>query len=180
MKEKDLMRKKSPVGLKIVIISLAIIAFLFFNILIRTYLCIPYRVQLGSMEPTLHGDNMVLVNKVVYQIHSPRRGDIVVFNLPDKSFYTRYIKRIIGIPGDSVEIKDGYVYINDVKIQEPYLDSETPGQYGPRKLGLAEYFVLGDKRDNTFDSREFGPIQMKDIMGKAFFILLPYEDAKFL
>ena len=144
---------------------------------IRQYIFQPYRVQMGSMMPTLKENDLVLVDKIEYKLRDPKRGDVIVFRPPtlDNVFY---IKRVIGVPGDVVEVKDGFVYINQEKIMEPYLVVETPGIYGPKVLNIDEYFVMGDHRNNSLDSREFGPIQYQSIAGKAFFVLWPAKDLK--
>jgi len=157
----------------ILTISIALIL----SFAIRQYAFQPCRVQMGSMLPTLRENDLVLVNKIDYRLHTPIRGDIVIFHPPtlSKDFY---IKRVIGVPGDMVEIKDGFVFINTEKINEPYLQIETPGIYGPKKLGRDEYFVMGDHRNNSLDSREFGPIKLGSITGKAFAVIWPFADLK--
>lgn len=161
------------------LIIFGLIVFFIFPVLVRAFLFIPFRMQMGSMSPTIHEGDMMIVNKLVYRFHNPTKGDIVVFHPPNNpEIY--YVKRVIGVPGDSVEIKDGFVFINEIKIQEPYLVFETPGKYGPKKLETDEFFVLGDHRNNSLDSREFGPIKFKSILGKAILILFPSENVKFL
>lgn len=157
----------------LITISLALVLSLF----IRHYLYQPCRVQMGSMQPTLYENDLVLINKFDYLLHTPQRGDIVVFQPPTVA-KDLYIKRLIGLPGDIVEVRTGFVYINNEKIEEPYLSIETPGQYGPKKLGTDEFFVMGDHRNNSLDSREFGPINLKSISGKAFLVIWPLKDLK--
>jgi signal peptidase I len=147
--------------------------------LVRQFLFQPYRVQMGSMLPTLHENNLIIVNKIVYRYRSPSRGDIVVFRPPNNA-QVFYIKRVIGLPGETIEVKEGKVYIENEQIKESYLSIETPGIFGPRKLQKGEYFVMGDHRNNSLDSREFGPIQFSAISGKAVFILWPPKDVKVL
>lgn len=156
---------------------LTIIVALILSFVIRQYAFLPCRVQMGSMTPTLRENDMVLVNKIDYRLHTPIRGDVVVFHPPtlSKDFY---IKRVIAVPGDMIEIKDGYVFINDVQIKETYLVFETPGNYGPKKMEKDEYFVMGDHRNNSLDSREFGPIKLSSISGKAFFVIWPISELK--
>ena len=157
--------------------TLTITIALILSFVIRQYAFQPCRVQMGSMMPTLRENDLVLVNKLDYHLHTPIRGDIVVFHPPTLSS-DFYIKRVIGIPGDIVEIKEGYVIINSEKIKEPYLSIETPGNYGPKKLETDEYFVMGDHRNNSLDSREFGPIKLGSISGKAFVVIWPFADLK--
>jgi signal peptidase I len=150
--------------------------------LVRQFLFQPYRVQMGSMLPTLHESNLIIVNKLIYRFNPPNRGDIVVFRPPNNAGPgVFYIKRIIGLPGESIEIKDGNVFVNNEQIkEETYLNIDTPGIFGPRKLQKDEYFVMGDHRNNSLDSREFGPVQFSAISGKAVFILWPPKDVKVL
>ena len=148
-----------------------------FSLVIRQFAFQPCRVQMGSMTPTLKENDLVLVNKIDYRFSTPKRGDVIVFRPPTLTT-DFYIKRVIGIPGDMVEVKDGYVYINETKIVEPYLVIETPGNYGPTKLETDQYFVMGDHRNNSLDSREFGPIEFKSISGKAFVVIWPPKDLK--
>lgn len=148
--------------------------------LVRQFLFQPYRVQMGSMLPTLHENNLIIVNKLIYRYQSPSRGDIVVFRPPNNTGVF-YIKRVIGLPGETVEVKEGKVFINNEQINEmTYLSIETPGIFGPKVLKKGEFFVMGDHRNNSLDSREFGPIQFSAISGKAVFILWPPGDVKVL
>jgi len=140
--------------------------------LIRSFLFQPYRVQMGSMLPTLHENDLIIVNKLTYRFNEPNRGDIVVFHPPNGSSVF-YVKRVIGLPGETIEIRNGEVLINGVPLKEDYLSVATPGIYGPRTLGQDEYFVMGDHRNNSLDSREFGPINKKSIIGKASIVLWP-------
>jgi signal peptidase I len=148
-----------------------------FSLAIRQYAFQPCRVQMGSMMPTLQENDLVLVNKIDYRFNTPKRGDVIVFRPPTLTT-DFYIKRVIGLPGDMVEVKNGKVYINQEIIDEPYLIIETPGNYGPTKLETDQYFVMGDHRNNSLDSREFGPIQLKSISGKACIVLWPPKDLK--
>jgi signal peptidase I len=125
------------------------------------------------MEPALRDGQYLLVNKLAYKFSHPRRGDIVVFPSPQDRRRV-LIKRIVGLPGEEVAIVSGQVYINGVALDEPYiLKANANGSWGPRVLGPNEYLVLGDNRDNSNDSRSFGPISEEDIIGKAWFSLWP-------
>lgn len=148
--------------------------------LVRQFLFQPYRVQMGSMLPTLRENNLIIVNKLVYRYQIPSRGDVVVFRPPNNAGVF-YIKRIIGLPGETVEVKEGKVFINNEEIKEDtYLKIETPGIFGPKKLQKGEFFVMGDHRNNSLDSREFGPIKFSAVSGKAVFVLWPPKDVKIL
>jgi signal peptidase I len=131
-----------------------------------------YKIEGKSMEPSLYNGQYLLVNKLPYRLgRDPERGDVVVFHAwgEDKDF----IKRVIGLPGDEVEIRDPEVYVNDQRLQERYLDQGTTGSYGPIVLGADEYFVLGDNRGNSSDSRSHGPLPRDKIVGKAWLTYWP-------
>lgn len=140
--------------------------------LIRNFLFQPYRVQMGSMLPTLKENNLIIVNKITYRFNDPKRGDIVVFRPPNGS-KVFYVKRIVALPGETIEIRNGEILINGIPIQEDYISIETPGVYGPLTLSKDEYFVMGDHRNNSLDSREFGPISKESIIGKAALVFWP-------
>lgn len=140
--------------------------------LIRNFLFQPYRVQMGSMLPTLKENNLIIVNKITYRLNDPKRGDIVVFHPPNGS-KSPYVKRIIALPGETIEIRNGEILINGIPIEEDYISIATPGVYGPLTLGKDEYFVMGDHRNNSLDSREFGPISKESIIGKAALVFWP-------
>ncbi|MDQ3799688.1 MAG: signal peptidase I [Acidobacteriota bacterium] len=146
-------------------------------ILLGVFVAQPVVVEGTSMLPQLHDGERLLVNKLVYyKIQNVswghiERGDIVVFwypKEPDKS----YVKRIIGLPGEMVEVRNGVVYINGEQMREPYLSAEhnqTLGSFPPKKVDEHYYFVMGDNRDNSSDSRYWGLVPEKYVYGKAFF-----------
>jgi signal peptidase I len=123
------------------------------------------------MEPNLDVGQRLLINKVAYQFHEPERGDIIVFRHSDSK--TDYIKRIIGLPGDILEIKGGVVYINGSKLVEPYI--QDPPRYTLNQLTIGEdnYFVLGDNRNNSNDSHHGWTVLREDIVGKAWLSIWP-------
>jgi signal peptidase I len=148
-------------------------------IVIQNFIAQPYKVQMNSMERTLEPDQYVLVDKLTPRFDSYNRGDIVVFDPPadwgDRS--TPYIKRVIGEPGDKVEIReDGLVYVNGVALLEPYLYADIAGnpQVTTAPLDEAtwtvpegELFLMGDHRQNSADSRTFGPVPIDRVIGRA-------------
>jgi len=163
---------------KVVIISLAII------IPVRYFLIQPFYVKGASMEPNFHDHEYLIINEIVYRFFEPQRGDIVVFRYPkDPSQY--FIKRIIGLPGEKVKIKDNKVYIyndqypNGIAINEDiYLADEEPTpNIGKTEfiLGQGEYFVLGDNREASLDSRKFGTVSRRLIIGKAWVRGWPFD-----
>jgi signal peptidase I len=127
----------------------------------------------SSMEPTLHDGQYLIITKIAYWFHSPGRGDIVVLH-PPTSVGEDYIKRIIGLPGEQIQVRDGQVWVNGAALDEPYVAS-APGYSGSWTLGDDEYLVLGDNRNNSSDSHSWGPIQEGSIVGKAWFSYWPPE-----
>lgn len=130
-----------------------------------------FYVRGSSMEPSLHNGQYLIVSKISYLFGEPRRGDVVVFVAPGNG-KEDYIKRIIGLPGEEVEIRDGAVWINGYRLEEPYLKSPIP-YTGSWTLGPDEYFVLGDNRANSSDSHSWGPLPRKNIIGKAWLCYWP-------
>src|SRR5512136_1110739 len=134
-----------------------------------------YTVVMSSMEPNFQQGECIMVSKVVYRSSGPQRGQVIIFNPPFESPHP-YIKRLIGLPGETVEIRDGQVFINDISIDEPCIFPE-PAQnnkdYGPKVLSDDEYFVLGDNRNNSNDSRSGWTVPRNNIIGKAWFIYWP-------
>lgn len=154
------------------LISLAI--FLFVYVLLVQ----PHRVKGESMVPSFEDGELLLTEKVSYRFGEPQRGDIIVFEAPIGR-RVDFIKRIIGTPGDEIEVKGGSVYINGVKLTENYINVPTQGEESV-KLGSDEYFVLGDNRGASSDSRVFGSIKRKAIRGRVWFVYWPIvETGKF-
>lgn len=125
-----------------------------------------------SMEPNLSERQRLIIDKFTYRFfHSPRRNDIIVIKLPDMD--ELLVKRIVGLPYETIAIENGVVYINNVRIEEPYPHEVYPQNMPARQLGALEYFVLGDNRGNSNDSRAFGPIMREDIKGRVWFRYWP-------
>jgi signal peptidase I len=172
-------------------------------------LVLPYEVEGASMTPNLHDRERVLVNRsvyvhfdlnrvlnvipgvnrtgtdIIYPFHAPQRGDVVVLNPPLNHPTQPYIKRVVGLPGETVTFRDGYVYINGQKLDEPYIGGPITscdvgsGCYEGR-VPDGEVYVLGDNRDNSSDSRVFGFVKIDDIVGKAWFANWPLDQIGFL
>lgn len=178
---------------------LVVIAFAL-AILLKTFVVQAFYIPSGSMLPTLEVRDRVLVNKLVYRIRAPRRGEIIVFAQrrdEDRSFLDRvksvftegfggqtsaekdFIKRVIALPGETIEVRDGTVLITPpggepFALDEPYVTAEVDAApYGPETVPEGTYFVLGDNRPNSSDSRFIGPIARGDIIGKAFVRVWP-------
>lgn len=135
-------------------------------LLINVFLAQATRVYGQSMEPTLHTDQRLVIEKVSYYFHIPNRGDIVVLRPAEKGG-EMLIKRVIGLPGETLEIRDGLVYINGQPLNEPYLATKPRGNYGPVVIPPDHVFVMGDNRNFSNDSRSFGPVPIERIVGRA-------------
>jgi signal peptidase I len=127
-----------------------------------------------SMEPTLHSSQRVVVEKVTYRfLHGPRRGDIVVINLPEQT--DMLIKRVVALPGETVEVRAGKVYVDGELLEENWTTTPGGGSYGPKIIPPLHIFVLGDNRGASNDSRSFGPVAIEHVVGHAWFSYWPLE-----
>lgn len=145
-------------------------------LLINVFVGQATRVEGQSMEPNLHTDQRLVVEKVSYRFHGPQRFDIVVLKLPDQG-EDLLIKRVIGLPGETIEIKDGSVYINGQVLDEPFVAQQMrPDRDSQVTIPPLCVFVLGDNRNHSNDSRSFGPIPIENIVGRAWVSYWPLED----
>jgi signal peptidase I len=175
-------------------VVLALVVFLVIQTSIQNF-----KVEGSSMHPTLEGGQYLLVNKLVYfridkerlsrmipfwratyaehsfAVHPPQRGEVIVFHFPrDPS--RDFVKRVIGLPGDRVEIRNGTVFVNRQALNEPYLTSRDTSNMGQVSLRDGEYFVLGDNRRGSNDSRNWGPVPEEHILGKVWIIYWPLSN----
>lgn len=144
---------------------------------IRQFVAEARYIPSGSMLPTLQINDRLIVDKISYRFNSPQRGDIVVFSptssLEKQNFHDAFIKRVIGLPGDKVEVKNGRVLINDKPIAESYIEEAPQYQWRPEMIGLPDrvptdsYLVLGDNRNNSYDSHYWGYVPREKIIGRA-------------
>ena len=150
---------------------------------VRTYIAQPFIVDGESMSPNFHTGHYLIIDELSYRFHAPQRGDVVVLRYPlDTSRF--FLKRIVGIPGDHIVIKNGKVYItndanpNGYVLNEPYQNQATfpAGQFKDVILEQDEYFAMGDNRAGSSDSRAWGILPRKDIIGHALFRLFPVKD----
>ena len=158
-----------------------------------------FRVEGSSMRPTLEEDQFLLVNKIVYlridrdsitrllpfidddgdetffAFHPPKRGEVIIFHFPrDPS--RDFVKRVIAVPGDTVEIRRGQVYINGIALDEPYITHPDTRSVAPTRIGPEFYYVLGDNRGSSNDSRDWGPVPTENIIGRAWVSYWPLEN----
>jgi len=164
----------------VVIVAAALLAAL----LIKTFLLQAFYIPSDSMNPTLVRRDRVLVNKLRYHFHDVHRGDIVVFKRPpgeNDPQIKDLIKRVIGLPGDTIEGRDGQILVNGRVLHEPYTAKNSPmSDFSARKIGPGHYFVMGDNRGNSKDSRVFGPIAKSLIVGRAFIRVWPISKISLL
>ena len=147
---------------------IALLLFLMVNILTARI-----RVEGISMEPSLQDGQFVVVNRLAYNSKEPLRGDVVVFYYPQNPS-RRFIKRVIGLPGDTISIQSGQVYVNGVVLEEPYVAAEANFS-GDWTVEYGKVFVLGDNRNNSSDSPDWGGLPINEIIGKAIFVYWPLE-----
>lgn len=155
-------------------LAIVLATVLFVVTFLRSYVIEPYVISGVSMEPTFVDSERLLITKFAPRWESLGRGDIVIFQSP-KEAEKRLIKRIVGLPGETVVIQDGHVYVNGAALLEPYLDPSAHdySQMRPVTLAPDEYFVLGDNRDRSNDSRMIGPIAKAAMIGKALVAFYP-------
>ena len=148
-------------------------------LVIRFFFFETFLVEGTSMHPTLQHHERLIVNKIVYNFKEPEQGDIIVFNY---SFRRDFIKRIIGLAGDEVEIRNGNLYVNEKLQDEPYIQDQVMYDFGPVVVPHGEIFVLGDNRDNSMDSRDpaVGSISLERVKGKAMLVFWPFSNAGLL
>jgi signal peptidase I len=170
----------------VVTIAIAVAAVL----AIKAWVVNPYRIPSSSMEPTLHcaapepgceagSSDRVLANRFIYRFRDPSRGDIVVFRTPEQAVERcgaggTFVKRLVGLPGDRIALERGVLRINGEREDEPYVNGGPPGpDFAVRTLGPDEYFMMGDNRAQSCDSREWGPVNRADLIGPVFAVYWP-------
>jgi signal peptidase I len=158
---------------------------------IKEWVVNPYRIPTSSMEPTLHCagvgagctarfSDRVLANRFIYHLKDPERGDVVVFETPERARRDcgaggTFVKRIIGLPGETWEMRNGFVFIDGRRLEEPYMkaDRRDGDTHPPKRIPEDNYFVMGDNRGSSCDSRVWGPLARDDLIGKVFAIYFP-------
>lgn len=138
---------------------------------IRTLVAEARYIPSSSMEPTLEINDRLIIEKISYRFRTPRRGDVVVFSPTDKlreqNFKDAFIKRVIGLPGETVEVRGGTVYVNGEALREKYIEEAPDYKYGPVEVPRDRYLVLGDNRNNSYDSHYWGFVPRDNLIGRA-------------
>ncbi len=136
----------------------------------------PYRIAGASMEPNFSESQFLLVNKLAYLLDEPARGDVIIFHHPDGSGLD-IIKRVIGVPGDTIEVRQGQLFINNLPTREPYPVLPAAYDASPVLVGTGMLYVLGDNRADSADSHTWGVLSQTNLIGKAWLSLLPLNTA---
>ena len=188
--------------------ALLVVTAIVLAVVLRGTVAEAFRIPSGSMEPQLDIGDRVVVSRTAYRLHDPRRGDVVVFDCPEtagcaaaphdalpiRALHTvmeavllrepqpeEYIKRVIGLPGDTVQGKDGAVFVNSRRLIEPYLPPGTvTSDFGPEKVEPHHLWLMGDNRGNSSDSRVFGQVDQGTVVGRAMFRIWPPWRTAFL
>ncbi len=144
-------------------------------LVLRYFVVEIFLVEGDSMYPTLSHSERLVVNKFIYRFRDPERHEIVVFEHTENK---DFIKRVVGLPGEKIEIKNGQVYVNGQAVEKDYRVTDYNGRYGPEEIPEEKYFVLGDNRNNSMDSRStsVGFVHKDEIKGKAFFVFWPLDE----
>jgi len=151
--------------------------------IIRLFVIQPFIVDGQSMEPGFQNNDYLITEKVSLHFKQPERGEMVILRPPDNPG-VNYLKRIIGVPGDTIDIKGGYVFVNDKKISEPYIDGQKTVTPNNEELKITlkqnEFFAMGDNRNHSRDSREIGPIPKQNIVSHVWIRLFPFNKIKII
>ena len=146
---------------------------------IRTFVAEARYIPSESMLPTLEVNDRLIIEKVSYHFKNPQRGDVVVFNpteiLQQQNYKDAFIKRVIGVPGDTVQVSGGTVFINGEALEEDYINEAPEYDYGPVTIPEEHYLVLGDNRNNSYDSHYWGFVPREKLVGKAFIRFWPFN-----
>jgi signal peptidase I len=167
--------RKSLLELPVILLISFVLVFGF----VRPVVASPFYVGSESMVPTLKVWDRVLINKLAYDLEEPQRGDIVLFESPDGG-EEPLIKRVVGLPGDRLELRNGELFINGERVEESYLERRSCARgmpktcsFGPKSVPQNHVFMMGDNRTNSLDSRFFGPVPEENLIGEALFRFWP-------
>jgi signal peptidase I len=151
----------------VITLILAVVIFFALQFTVQNFVVIG-----ASMEPSFYEGERVVATKLAYKLHEPERGDVIVF-LPPGNMEDDLIKRIIGLPGETVEVRGGVVYVDGLPLDEPYIKNPPSYKYSVEVVPEGEYWVLGDNRNNSNDSHTGWTVPREDIIGKAWLIIWP-------
>ncbi len=172
-------RKRSRVTDQVIEIVTTVVLALVLYFVIQTFLLQTFRVEGRSMQDSLEPEQHLLIDKLTPHFDDYSRGDVVVLHPPDtEAGSTPYIKRVIGVAGDHVEIRDDQVWVNGVKLAEAYVNADyptEPGEWHEYDVPAGELLVMGDHRDASMDSREFGSVPVSDVVGRAVLRFWPLD-----
>jgi len=182
--------RRPALGCLLEIVETLVLTLIIFFV-IQTFVAQPYQIRQQSMETTLEPDQYVLVDKLTPRFDTYKRGDIVVFAPPESWAQpdgTPYIKRVIGVGGDTIEIRDGKVLVNGTELREPYVfvengepqETEDPLQIEKWLVPLGDLFLMGDHRKSSADSREFGTVRVDQVIGRAWLRYWPLDTLQIL
>ena len=151
----------------------AVVAVVVLLLAVRAWVAEPFRIPSGSMEPTLRPGDQVLVDKLAYRSDLPARGDLAAFHRPGSGDV--FLKRVVGLPGDTVEMRDGYLYVDHERLREPFVDHSRVDSvfFGPVRVPGGRVFLMGDNRGDSIDSRDFGAIPRDDLIGRVALLFWP-------
>lgn len=154
---------------------------LVFAIILRSYAVASFFIPSGSMEPTLMVHDLLIADKLSYKVvgHDPQRGEVMIFQYP-RERKVDYIKRVIGLPGETVEVREGTVYINNEPLSEEYIAEKPLRDFGPEEIPPGEYFMMGDNRNHSSDSRVWGTVPRSYFEGRALFVFWPPQRMKLI
>ncbi|HWI54694.1 MAG TPA: signal peptidase I [Desulfobacteria bacterium] len=169
--------RSSETGYFIREVAESVIVAVLLALIIRFFLFQPFFIPSGSMEPTLKKGDRIVVSKITYRLSEPKRGDIIVFKYPVNP-KRDFIKRLIGLPGETLEVKNSQVYIDGKVLEQSFLPKGlTYNNFGPVKIPEKQYFMMGDNRNNSEDSRFWGTLPEENIIGRAMFVYWPFDRA---
>jgi len=161
------------------VLESALIAIVLVFLIIRPYVVQAFYIPSGSMHPTLLEQDRILVNKFIYRFQKPRRGDVIVFKAPPQASpdgrEKDFIKRVIGLPGDTIEVREGRTYVNGKPLDEPYILERPFYEFPPQQVPQGTLFVMGDNRNDSNDSHNWGSLERDRVLGKAMVIFWPIK-----
>ncbi|HLA81509.1 MAG TPA: signal peptidase I [Thermoleophilia bacterium] len=170
--QEKIAKKRGTLGVVLEIVAIVVAAFAI-AMLVQAFLFKPFTVHQVSMQPTLQEGDRILINRLIYHFHDPRSGDVIVFHSPMIEGED-LVKRVVAVAGDRVSVHDGALYVNGARKDEPYLlEQRFSGSHPDTVIPPGQVFVMGDNRNNSGDSRLFGPIDIDSIIGSAFVIYWP-------